>query len=103
MLCLTYTLPPCITSASVDLFHLSLTNLLVIGSIERFCTLLGGEVLPCALNVKSVDVAESSNAALYEKTLNSYTPASVFINSKSVLNTISLTQFVLLNLYWTRY
>ena len=64
LLCLTYTLPPCITSASVDLFHLNLTNLFVIGSIERFSTLLGGVVLPCALNVKSVDVADNNKAAL---------------------------------------
>ena len=56
-----------------------------------------------ALKVRSEEVADNTSAALYEYTLNSYVPASVFNISKSGLKTISLTQFVLLNLYWTRY
>ena len=59
------------TSASTALSHLSLTNLLVTGSMVRFSTLPGGVVLPCALKVKFEEVAESNNPALYENTLNS--------------------------------
>ena len=59
------------TSASIDLFHLNRTNLLVIGSKDKFWTLPGGSILPLALTTTSLEVADNCNAALYEKTLNS--------------------------------
>ena len=61
----TYTLPPCVTSTSVDKSHLSLISLSDIGSAVRFCTFAGTAVFPTALNVISEDVALISNAALY--------------------------------------
>ena len=62
--CLTYTRPPCITSGSLDKSHLSLTNLLVTGSIDKFSTSDGGAVLPMALKDKSVEVVDNFKAAL---------------------------------------
>ena len=65
------TLPPCKTSGSTAFVHLSLTNLLVTGSIDKFCTFPGGVVLPTALKVRLEDVADNFKAALNEKNLNS--------------------------------
>ena len=49
--CLILQNPPWSTSVSVLASHLSLTNLLFIGSILKFCTLAGTAVFPTALNV----------------------------------------------------
>ena len=62
--CLTYTLPPWVTSKSVDKFQRNLTNFSFIGSADNPVTFDGNAVLPTALKVKSAEVALVCNAAL---------------------------------------
>ena len=69
------TLPPCNTSASVDCVHDKRPEFKLILSKDKPETLAGLAVLPTAFKVNSAGIAEGRNAALYENTLISYTPA----------------------------
>ena len=64
LLCRTYTLPPWITSGSVDSSHLNLIFLLSTGSIVRLATGSGGSVFPFASKVKALKLDDRDNPAL---------------------------------------
>ena len=87
------TLPPWITSTSVDLSKRNLINRSDKGSICTFCTSAGNAVLPAASKEKKEVLELSFPKALYDFTANSYLPALDSKISKLGLEILNLSGF----------